>query len=75
VETWRNQFASRDSLFLFAVKTHCRRRREMPALLAQPEHAHLHARRFRTPRAVEGWVDAVARQYAAAGAAQSREIS
>lgn len=56
VESWRGQFASRDSLFVFALKTHYRRRREMPALLAQPEYAHLHARRFRRPVEAEAWL-------------------
>lgn len=56
VESWRGQFASRDSLFIFAVKTHFRRRREMPALLAQLEYAHLCTRHFRQPRATEAWL-------------------
>jgi adenylate kinase family enzyme len=70
VETWRGQFASRDSLFLFALKTHYRRRRELPALLAQPENAHLHMLHFRTPRAAQEWVDVFARQRAAPVATQ-----
>lgn len=68
VETWRGQFASRDSLFLWAFKTHFRRRRETPALLAQPAYAHLHLLRFRTPCAAERWVRAVARE-------QERKVS
>ena len=59
VETWRGQFASRDSLFVWAFKTHFRRRREMPALMAQPENAHLSLLHFRTPHAAETWVDHV----------------
>lgn len=58
-ETWRGQFASRDSLFLHAVNRHGRYRQEFPALLRKPEHAHLHVHRFRTPHATERWVKAV----------------
>ena len=56
VESWRGQFASRDSLYIWAFKTHYRRRREMPALLAQPEYAHLHALHFRRPGEAEQWL-------------------
>jgi len=35
-ETLRNQFLSRDSLFLWALKTHRRRRRELPLIRARP---------------------------------------
>lgn len=60
VETWRGQFASRDSLYVWALKTHFRRRREMPTLLAQPEYAHLEVLHFRRPGAAERWVHSVA---------------
>ena len=60
VETWRGQFASRDSLFVWAFKTHARRRREMPGLLAQPEYAHLQLLHFRTPRSATGWLQTLA---------------
>ena len=56
VETWRGQFASRDSLYVWAFKTHYRRRREMPALLAQPEYAHLRSLHFRRPREAQQWL-------------------
>ncbi|MFL5805216.1 MAG: shikimate kinase [Roseiflexaceae bacterium] len=55
-ETWRDAFFSRDSLFLFAIKTHYRRRRTFPAELAQPAYAHLHTLRFRHPSAATKWV-------------------
>jgi adenylate kinase family enzyme len=61
VETWRAQFASRDSLFVWALKTHYRRRREMPALLVLPEHAHLTVLHFRTPRAAAKWLQELRR--------------
>jgi len=56
VETWRGQFASRDSLYVWAFKTHYRRRREMPALLAQPEYTHLRSLHFRRPREAQQWL-------------------
>ncbi len=44
------QFLSRDSIFLWALKTYRRRRREYPELFSSPEYTHLHsphqARRF-----------------------------
>jgi adenylate kinase family enzyme len=46
----------RDSLFLWALQTHPRHRREYPALLAQPEHARLHVVRLRSPRAAAEWL-------------------
>jgi adenylate kinase family enzyme len=46
----------RDSLFLWALQTHPRHRREYPALLAQPEHAHLHVVRLRSPLAAAEWL-------------------
>jgi adenylate kinase family enzyme len=52
------QFASRDSLFLWALQTHYRRRREFPADLAKPEYAHLRVLRFRRPRDLEWWLAA-----------------
>ena len=47
---------NRDSLFLWALKTHSRHRRDYPALLALPEHAHLQWVRLRSPRAAEAWL-------------------
>ena len=58
-EHLRAQFASRDSLFLFAVKAHRRRRREYPVELARPEYAHLRVLRFHRPEAMEQWLNQV----------------
>jgi adenylate kinase family enzyme len=57
-ERFRTQFASRDSLFLWALQTHYRHRREFPADLVKPEYAHLHVLRFRRPRELERWLAA-----------------
>jgi len=56
-ETWRAQFLSRDSLFLWVVQTHWRRRRQYTELLARPEYAHLGVVRLRSPRAMRAWLD------------------
>lgn len=55
-ETWGKQFFSRDSLFLWVVKTHQRYRTMIGELLQQPEYAHLTLLRFRTPGETEAWV-------------------
>lgn len=50
------QFFTRDSLFLWALKKHWRRRQEYPVLLARPEYAHLCVMRLRSPREAERWL-------------------
>ena len=55
-ERFWTQFLSRDSLFLWALHTYQRRRREFPALFNQPEYAHLAVVRLRSPRAVRDWL-------------------
>jgi adenylate kinase family enzyme len=55
-ETYRNQFLSRDSLFWWAVKTHHRRRRELPLILARPENAHLALHHFGRPAEAAAWL-------------------
>ncbi len=55
-ESFQAQFLSRDSLFLWALQTYWRRRREYPDLLARPEHAHLLAVRLHSPREAEHWL-------------------
>jgi len=55
-ETFRGGFLSRDSLFLWALKTYWRRRREYPVLFRRPEYAHLQVVRLRSPRAAERWL-------------------
>ena len=55
-ESLRNALFSRDSLFLWTLSTYRRRRRDYPALLRQPEYAHLTVLRFATPRATARWL-------------------
>ena len=58
-ETFRSQFLSRDSLFLWALKTHRRRRRALPLIYGRPENAHLVVHRFRRPAEAEAWLSSV----------------
>ena len=46
----------RRSLFVWAWQTHWRRRRTMPAAIAQPEHAHLEVVRLRSSKATREWL-------------------
>jgi adenylate kinase family enzyme len=56
LETFRGNFFSRDALFLWAIKSHRRKRSEYPPLLALPKHAHLAAIRLRSPQATRRWL-------------------
>jgi hypothetical protein len=58
-ETFRSQFLSRDSLFLWALRTHRRRRRELPLILARPEYAHLAVHRFRRSEESVAWLSSI----------------
>ena len=49
-------FVTRDSLFLWALKTHWRRRRQIPEQLERPEHGHLELVHLRSPRAAREWM-------------------
>ncbi len=52
-------FTSRDSLFLWQLQTHWRRRPKYRAWLAG-EYAHLSLHHFRRPREAEGWLRGMA---------------
>lgn len=58
-ETWRKQFLTRESLFLWLFKTHRRRQHEIPHLLRLPENAHLTVIQFNSPRATDHWLAAL----------------
>jgi adenylate kinase family enzyme len=51
-ETWRGAFLSRDSLFVWALKTHRRRRRASPAMLE-----HVCSVRLRSAREADAWLE------------------
>ena len=56
-DTWRAALLSRDSLFLWALKMHFRRRRGRAAVIARYPHVRLRSRRD-----VERWVAAFGRR-------------
>jgi adenylate kinase family enzyme len=55
-ERLRDHLLSKDSLFLWALKTQPRYRREFPELLAQPQHAHLQLIRLTSPSKTMAWL-------------------
>jgi adenylate kinase family enzyme len=55
-ETFRTQFLSRDSLYVWAARSHARHRREFAAHLADPAHTHLTTLRFASPRDTARWL-------------------
>ena len=57
-ETIRNTFFSRDSLFVWALTTHRRRRRNLAELMARPAYAHITFHRLRSGSAAERWLAA-----------------
>jgi adenylate kinase family enzyme len=55
-ETIRNTFFSRDSLFVWALTTHRRRRRGFTELMKRPEYAHIRFHRLRSGAEAERWL-------------------
>jgi hypothetical protein len=53
-ETWRGAFLARDSLLLWAVKMHYRKRAERIAVIQRYPHV-----RLRSPREVDDWLGAL----------------
>jgi adenylate kinase family enzyme len=60
-ERFADQFLSRESLFLWAIKTYPRYRQTFPQLIASDTCSHLHVVRLNTPRAAEAWLRQVPR--------------
>jgi len=58
-ENLRQLFFSRGSLFLWAIQTHSKRRREYTALLGCPEYGHLDVVRLRSLSDVRRWLSAL----------------
>jgi adenylate kinase family enzyme len=55
-ESWRMAL-SRNSILLWVLKTHWRRKRETPQLLSQSEYSHLQLLHFQSPRAAQKWLE------------------
>jgi hypothetical protein len=64
-ESLRGQFASRDSLFLWARKTHWKHRQQYPDHFARPELAHVRIVRLRSSKDAERFAREVESQSAA----------
>lgn len=56
-ERFRSQFLSRDSLLLYAVQTHEKKRVQILQDLRDPAYAHLEVKRFTSPRATRRWLE------------------
>ena len=56
-QTWRYAFFTRDSLVGYAIKSHFKRRRQWPKVVAT--HSNLEVVRLRSPREVERWVQSL----------------
>lgn len=52
-------FFTRDSLFLWALKTYRRRRREYPVLFIVPENAHLTLIHHQSPQQTRKWLSSI----------------
>ncbi|MGQ0570974.1 MAG: adenylate kinase [Armatimonadota bacterium] len=57
-ERLRTQF-SRDSLFLWALKTYGRRQQDYPLLVQRAEYAHLTLVRLRSPQTTQTWLSSL----------------
>jgi adenylate kinase family enzyme len=60
-ESLRTSLLSRDSIILWAMTSYRRRRREVPALLSQPEYGHLQVVHLRSVRQARRWLEEVTR--------------
>ncbi len=54
-ESFRGQFFSRDSLYVWAIKTHQIKRERYLSLMADPDFAHINIVRLRSPAAANRW--------------------
>ena len=57
-ETWRGAFFSRDSLFMWLLRTHGERRTRYTTMMRQPEYVRVRFVRLRSPRATQSWLHA-----------------
>ena len=55
-ERLREHFFTRQSLFLWALRTHWKRRGTFPEALRMPRYAHLQVIRLRSPRQAREWL-------------------
>ena len=56
-EEWRTAVFSRESILLWAIQTHWRRKRSNPVALAHPDASHLKLIRLRSRRQTRRWLE------------------
>jgi adenylate kinase family enzyme len=52
-----SRILGKDSIFLWAIRTHRPRQKKLEQLLAGKRYAHLSVQRFRSPREVAAWLE------------------
>ena len=57
-DLWRH-FLTKDSLFLWALRTHWSRRKSLERVLSLPDYCDVEVKRFRSARETEVWLDTV----------------
>lgn len=55
-ERFRGAYLSKESLYVWLLRSYWARRRNWPAALAGPQGRHLEVLRFRSPRAAAAWL-------------------
>lgn len=60
-DLWRH-FLTKDSLFLWALRTHWRRRKTIPCALSESEYSHLEVLRFRSARKTRRWLEEISQR-------------
>jgi hypothetical protein len=58
-ESLRTHLLTKDSLYLWVLKTHRRHKAQYPQALRSDEYAHLDAIRFRNPGAARSWLHSI----------------
>ena len=57
-ESLRMAFST-DSILLWSIKTHSRRKREYPEIMKDPEYSHIKFHRHRNPEETEAWLNSL----------------
>ncbi len=60
-DLWRH-FLTRDSLFLWAFRTHWRRRKSLTSVLTSPDYSHIEVLRFKSVRETRLWLERIRSQ-------------
>ena len=60
-DLWRH-FLTKDSLFLWAVQTHWKRRKSLAKVLADPAYEHIEVRRFKSAKETRLWLESMKRE-------------